>query len=66
MSYDQKQQKCGFLSKVTTVLPVSGRVGFHTETFSVSPELSFERAATLKRLKWQDRGIIQVQIPETP
>jgi hypothetical protein len=35
--YDQKQEKCGLLSKATTVLPASGRAGLHTETFSTSP-----------------------------
>jgi len=28
--YVQEQEKCGFLSKVTTVLPLSGLVGDHT------------------------------------
>ena len=39
---------------VTTVLPLSGRVGLPTETFSGAAKVLVH----LMGVKWQDRGII--------
>ena len=41
MKYAQKPRKRSFLGRVTTILPASGPVGLHRETFSGSAELSF-------------------------
>ena len=55
-----KKGKKGLVINVTTVLPLSGRVGLPTETFSGSAKVFRYPPCVLKRSKWQDRGIIQV------
>lgn len=38
MEYGQAQKNTGFFTNVRTVLPASGRVGHHTETFFLVSE----------------------------
>ena len=58
MKYTEIQEKCSFLSELTTVLPASGPVGLHTETLSGLPVPSLDASRMPKRSKWQDRDII--------
>jgi hypothetical protein len=51
----------GFLSNVTTVLPLSGLVEGHRVAFSRSEELSPERVLVQTPSKWQDRLIIRAK-----
>jgi hypothetical protein len=58
--YAQKQTKRAFLDNMTTVLPLSGRVG-HPTVSLVRSAVGTSLVPSVQKLpKWQDRGIIPV------
>ena len=62
MTYAQKQAIRGFLGNMTTVLPLSSRVGHPTEPIVGSAGGPLCPQGSKKLPKWQDRRIIPVEI----
>jgi hypothetical protein len=62
--YAQKEDKIGFSSNVTTVLPLSSLLAGARATFLDSGESTFALLWTCRPPGWQDRRIIPVKFSE--
>jgi hypothetical protein len=62
VTYAQDNEKKGVFSNVPTVLPPSGLMGDHSETFSGSTSPSLASPLAARRPKWRDRLIIPVNM----